>query len=841
VTTLSVSGSAAIIYNKETFPGLNTITAPATIQTQVVETQTDGSSSTFIGGIVVGAGGVYWGPPGLPAIPPFPGITPPCIWPFCTGGGGGGGSNPPGDKNPPPPYTPNDPNTPDNNSPTDKPTSKPTSTKESTSESKSSSSSSSSSSCSVQTKTDFWVSCASGSTSACSTYSSSIVSGCSATAFTTTTASACPLAARVTPDPTLAGFDYSNGEYPIIRDDYSLTESFVYTVAQIVSTGVVGAAPTGSVSGSISSTASKNATSTSTSGSSSSTSDSQSSITKTSSSASKSQSSASSTTTEAPRYCFPYADPHNNVKGVCQCSSAGSVTKVPLFTSSGDICGYPAYPTATTTEPPASTTKGPEWPFTFTDLNKGPIIACKSSSLGNAGGIKYTVCEGDRTTVGTDSEIYSHYTSATYAEAVASSSSAAAAAASSAAAVPKGDCSFDNGVLYWVFYVYGISGSTNWAGDSGDNLRREASGCGALTGWEYFTGPDGLPQATFNLPFFMGEGCVERAIAQAGGPSGLSCHGANGKRHLELDARKPSLGRRFPTDVEVVRERGIAEENQAIQVAKRKLLSDIKPTAPLSKPKRLTARAELSQLFANDFQLNSRDLEKRGCLEWIWPSKPDIPEKWWCNCVIPGVDECAQAIQKKGVVGRFPSVFYTSWFGVGDGSLGVQGTKNWAKNNICGRVVDWDGIVTGAWMASVEMAIEKPFGKQGLNWDGDKKDEVVDPFLKNLSQAFGEESSGEAYVVMPKGAPFSDKSAWVGYEYPALTRNKKITKIWKIELDISDPTQLTDPNGVPPFIKTELWTPDKGPSAQEPKGNRKPALPAQVPEDDIPEQWQESL
>lgn len=61
MTTLSVSGSAAIIYSKETFPGLSTITAPATIQTSVVETKTDGSSSTFIGGIVVGPGGVYWG------------------------------------------------------------------------------------------------------------------------------------------------------------------------------------------------------------------------------------------------------------------------------------------------------------------------------------------------------------------------------------------------------------------------------------------------------------------------------------------------------------------------------------------------------------------------------------------------------------------------------------------------------------------------------------------------------------------------------------------------------------------------------------------------------------
>jgi hypothetical protein len=513
------------------------------------------------------------------------------------------------------------------------------------------------------------------------------------------------------------------------------------------------------------------------------------------------------------------------------------------MTSSGDICGYTAYPSPTTTAAPTTTTPAPEWPFTFTDLNYGPIIACKSSSLGNAGGIKYTVCEGDRTTVGTDSSIYSHYTSATYAEAVSSSASAAAAAASSAAAVPKAACAFSDETLFWTFYVYGIAGSTNWAGDNGDNLHNQENGCGDLTGWSWGKDPNGFMQATFNLPFFMKSGCVERAIASAGGPSGLSCDGDGGglfKRSLTLDAEQQSVGRRFPTDVELVRERGISEKKQAIQVAKREILSDVKPAAPLTKPKRLTARAELSQLFANEFQLNSRDLEKRGCLDWIWPSKPNIPEKWWCNCVIPGVDECAQAIQKKGVVGNYPSVFYTSWFGVGDGSWGVQGTKNWAKNNICGRFVDWDGIVVGAWMAMVEMAIEKPFGKQGLNWDAAKKDEVVDPFLKNLSQAFGEESSGEVYVVMPAGAAFSDKSAWVGYEYPALTRNKKITKIWKVELDISDPTQLTSLGGIPPFTKTVLWTPDMGPSAQEPKGNRNVALPDQVPQDQIPEQWQQS-
>ena len=151
MTTLSMSGKSAIIYSKETIAGLSTITAPTTVQTSVIETEKNGKTSTFIGGIVVGPGGVYWGPPRFPAV------------------GGAGGSDPLGDPDPPPPYSPDDPNPPHSNDPetASGPSSQPSSTPSPSATSKPSTTSQSSSvissaSCSSRTITNYWVSCASG-------------------------------------------------------------------------------------------------------------------------------------------------------------------------------------------------------------------------------------------------------------------------------------------------------------------------------------------------------------------------------------------------------------------------------------------------------------------------------------------------------------------------------------------------------------------------------------------------------------------------------------------------------------------------------------------------------
>ena len=632
----------------------------------------------------------------------------------------------------------------------------------------------------------------------------------------------------------MAGFDYSN-EYPILNPGYSNDVQWTYIVADIVESGVVIGDATASLSTSASTSQSVGVTTFTgatsnaflTSGPSPTT---MLTITNPPSSTNKITNTPSATESES--FCENFSDPDSGVSGECQCSSGTFYTKLPLLTGQSNQCGYTSFPTPVPT--PTTTSNPNPFPFTYTDLENGNIIACKSSSIGNAG-VLYTVCEGDTTTVSTDSAIYRQYTSA-------ATAAISASAASAAAAIPTADCAFWDEALYWTFEVYNING---WGGNDGDSLHHQENGCGSLTGWSWTSGDAGNHQhAYFNLDFFIKSGCVERAIASAGGPSGLSCTGEGvGKKRRSL---KPGSGqedakmkRRFRTDVSGSLNSGLSEV-KALKRSRSEVLSKLELPSISERdmslaPKRLNARSEFEKLY----ELDSRDLIKRGCLDWIWPGK-NIPEQWWCNAVLPGVDACIQEIQKKGVVGRFPSMFYTSWGGIGDGSLGVEGTKLWASQNICGRVVDFDGITVGVYQYIVESAVLKPFGKDGLNLPADEQKEILDPFLKNLSQAFAEQSAGEAYVFVPKGVDFQPDSAWTGWEYPALTRNDKIDKIWKVELDHSDPSQFV-PGGRPQGGKTLLWSKGDAPSAIEPKGTRQGTLPAQIPEDQIPPNWQSSI
>lgn len=90
-----------------------------------------------------------------------------------------------------------------------------------------------------------------------------------------------------------------------------------------------------------------------------------------------------------------------------------------------------------------------------------------------------------------------------------------------AAAVPRADCAFWDEALFWTFEVYNING---WAGDNGNRLHDQENGYGDLAGYSCNIGTSGNHQHVyFNLPYFMKTGCAERAIAFAGGPSGLSC------------------------------------------------------------------------------------------------------------------------------------------------------------------------------------------------------------------------------------------------------------------------------------------------------------------------------
>ena len=97
-------------------------------------------------------------------------------------------------------------------------------------------------------------------------------------------------------------------------------------------------------------------------------------------------------------------------------------------------------------------------------------------------------------------------------------------------------------------------------------------------------------------------------------------------------------------------------------------------------------------------------------------------------------------------------------------------------------------------------------------------------YLSNLSQGFAELTKGEAWLLMPDGSgAWSDTSAWGAYEYPALTRNPDVTKIWRVNVA----GDFRDPTGEPMLI----WDRSRGdgPSPVEPQGTRERTNPPDSP------------
>ena len=97
---------------------------------------------------------------------------------------------------------------------------------------------------------------------------------------------------------------------------------------------------------------------------------------------------------------------------------------------------------------------------------------------------------------------------------------------------PTADCDFWDDLTHWTFEISNIK---DWADDGGDSLEHEERGCGAIAKWDWKDGD--TRSVVFTLPFFMKEGCVERAIVSAGGPE-LSCDGHSPWDSLSLMAAK---------------------------------------------------------------------------------------------------------------------------------------------------------------------------------------------------------------------------------------------------------------------------------------------------------------
>ncbi|KAL2046380.1 hypothetical protein N7G274_001827 [Stereocaulon virgatum] len=710
-----------------------------------------------------GGGLLLWGVGPLPGIYPPPAPPPFPSWPVITIG--------------------------NDNIPTPEPSKgKPTDTspsKTDTSPSTTATVTSSSSFCTGSTITDYWVSCASaasGTTSSCSTYSSSLAFGCSLTPITTTTVSSCTAPASVDSGNLLPG-EMAGAEYDFVDPRVSeANPQWTYTVAILASTGIVSGPTSRSTPTTLISSTSPPAT-----------------------------------TTESPPLCIPFQDPKNGVTGYCQCSSGSFLTTTPFQTSTNNPCGYTtlSIPTPTLTMPPTTTNNNP-YPFTTTDT-AGDVVACASSSLSYlavAGGLTFTLCDGSSTTVST---------------APPKPSSTSPPPPPPPPPPPSADCAFWDMGWGWQFEVYNING---WSTDGGDGLHHQENGCGALTGWSWASKSSG-GQAYFNLDFFIKSGCVERAIASAGGPK-ISCKSQGiGKRAADIKPR---------ADAATPAAKPPNFNNKAVADAYNPPDVDITTVSHTYEPEtwdHTTRSLERSELHERNLLLN-----KRGCI----PSKPvatspggDSPPPALapliCNPVIPGVDECNAQIRTHGNVGHKTSLFYTGWGSNGAPGTGGTMTRKYATKYMCGMdTVSWTGLCDGDWRFAVQKAIVEPFKRPGMNNDElFALEEKADPFLKNLSQAFAETSKGDVYVFIPEGQLPNNQwnldSAWGGWEYPALTKNTDVQRIWRVDLDL---TNHEDPKGTPRVIFDR--SKGNGP-AYEPKGIRGPSLPAGLPADQVPANW----
>ena len=177
--------------------------------------------------------------------------------------------------------------------------------------------------------------------------------------------------------------------------------------------------------------------------------------------------------------------------------------------------------------------------------------------------------------------------------------------------------------------------------------------------------------------------------------------------------------------------------------------------------------APASNRFAENDGLVGRALVKRGnCF-----SKGD--DEFDCSSDPPSVDELVQQIQSHGQVGNKQSVFYTGLGGAG----GVKVCKQYFTcHPELGQVVLWDDIVDNNWYLAQATAIMTK---------NQQANTAVDVFQKRLSQAFGVASAGSAYLCTPEANTpnnqFNTADAWGGWEYPALTRNSKVTNVIRVD------------------------------------------------------------
>ncbi|KAI8630070.1 hypothetical protein F5Y19DRAFT_70377 [Xylariaceae sp. FL1651] len=93
---------------------------------------------------------------------------------------------------------------------------------------------------------------------------------------------------------------------------------------------------------------------------------------------------------------------------------------------------------------------------------------------------------------------------------------------------PGGSCSVAYKFLYDEFWIWGNGYATSDFGQQSNGLLQQLKGCDGLTGWNfnYGLGDDGREWSANGHLLIGKAGCVGRAIASTGGPSGVHCSGS---------------------------------------------------------------------------------------------------------------------------------------------------------------------------------------------------------------------------------------------------------------------------------------------------------------------------
>ena len=209
--------------------------------------------------------------------------------------------------------------------------------------------------------------------------------------------------------------------------------------------------------------------------------------------------------------------------------------------------------------------------------------------------------------------------------------------------------------------------------------------------------------------------------------------------------------------------------------------------------------------------LEGRRLQKRGNIcnrsgrgdgdDVELEEQPAVP-LYECGPDVPSVAECEGMIRRHGQVPTKTSIFYTGL----DGKVGLEKCKAVLNCRIdVGEIILYDNIVDNRWFDAQIYAIQQanptvlPNAATGPFQD----------FQKRLSQAFGQAAQGTAYICMPDEEDtdnvFRTDKAWGGWEYPALTRNQRVTRVLRL-----DPNKDNEPR--------QIWQPSDGPTPNEPRG-----------------------